>query len=82
MIENIVTVNVLLISANCKRMLAIKLLLLPPRVCVCARARVCVCVCVCVCVRIPLYHRMYAVDFNRIVLIFFLFFIREENNFV
>ena len=33
-----------------------------------------VCVCACVCVRIPLYLRIYAVDFNRTVLMFFVFF--------
>ena len=36
---------------------------------------VCVCVCVCVrvrvCVRIPLYLRIYTVDFNRVGLIFY-----------
>ena len=37
----------------------------------------------CVCVRIPLYLRIYKVDFNQIVLIFFVFSfcIGEENNF-
>ena len=53
---------------------------------------VCVCMCVCgwvggfgcVCVRIQLYLRIYEVDFNRIILTFFvfLFCIGEENNFV
>ena len=42
------------------------------------------CVCVCVCVRIPLYLRIFAVDFNRVGLIFFVFLfrIREEYNFL
>ena len=54
-------------------------------VCVCVCVCLCVCVFVCVCVRIPLYLRIYEVDFNRAVLIFFcvfLFRIREENNFL
>ena len=45
-------------------------------VCVCVRACVRACVCVCVCTYIAL-SRIYAVDFNRIVLIFFLFFYCE-----
>ena len=55
---------------------------------VCVRTCVCVWVWVCVCVCVGLYLRIYAVDFNQIVLIFFCFFfffllrIREENNFV
>ena len=31
------------------------------------------CVCVCVCAYIPLYFRIYAVDFNRVGLIFFVY---------
>ena len=37
-----------------------------------------VCVCVCVYVCIPLYLRIYAVDFNGVALIFFLFFNSER----
>ena len=53
-------------------------------VCMCVCLGVCLCVCVCVCVpgcmcacvfvRIPLYLRIYPVDFNRIVLIFLFFY--------
>ena len=49
-------------------------------VCVCmsvrvrVRVRVLVFVRVCVCVRIPLYLRIYAVDFNRIALIFIILY--------
>ena len=51
-------------------------------VCMDACLRACVCVCVCVCAYTALL-RVYAVDFNRIVLIFvFLYCIGEENNFV
>ena len=48
-------------------------------VCVCVWVCVCVGVCGCVCARarIPLYLRIYAVDFNRVMLIFVLFFYSE-----
>ena len=57
------------------------------RACVraCVRTRVCVCVCVCVCVSVcvcvlRLNLSFYSVDFNRIVLIFFVFFLCDGGS--
>ena len=42
-------------------------------VCACVRACACACACVCVCVCVRLDLSFYSVDFNRRVLIFFVF---------